>query len=123
MHRFEVWAPLPKKVELRVNGSLLPMHGPDEQGWWHLDVDNSGPGADYCYLIDGDEKCYPDPRSQWQPNGVHGMSRLYSQDSFSGAMRVTRRLCSQAALSMSCILAPSLVKARWMRPSASWIIL
>jgi maltooligosyltrehalose trehalohydrolase len=59
------------------------MHGPDEQGWWHLDVDEAGPGTDYCYLIDGDETCSPDPRSQWQPHGVHGMSRVYDQNSFS----------------------------------------
>jgi maltooligosyltrehalose trehalohydrolase len=82
MHRFEVWAPLAKKVAVRVGSSALPMHGPDEQGWWYLKIDNSGPGTDYCYLIDSDEKCYPDPRSQWQPHGVHGMSRLYDHSLF-----------------------------------------
>jgi maltooligosyltrehalose trehalohydrolase len=82
MHRFEVWAPLPKKVAVRVNDVNLAMHGPDEQGWWRLDVDQADAGADYCYLIDDDDKCYPDPRSQWQPHGVHGMSRVYGQDLF-----------------------------------------
>lgn len=82
MHRFEVWAPLPQKVALRVNNNTAPMHGPDAQGWWRLDVDEAGPGSDYGYLLDDDERCYPDPRSQWQPRGVHGMSRLYNQDSF-----------------------------------------
>jgi maltooligosyltrehalose trehalohydrolase len=82
MHRFEVWAPLPKKVAVRVNGAALPMQGPDEQGWWRLDVDAAGAGADYGYLIEDDETCYPDPRSEWQPHGVHGMSRLYDQNSF-----------------------------------------
>jgi len=82
MHRFEVWAPLPKKVALRVNDTTLLMHGPDEQGWWRLDVDEADAGADYCYLIDDDDKCYPDPRSQWQPHGVHGMSRVYADDAF-----------------------------------------
>jgi maltooligosyltrehalose trehalohydrolase len=83
MHRFEVWAPLPKSVAVRVDNSVLPMHGPDKQGWWHLDVDEAGPGTDYCYLIDADETRYPDPRSPWQPYGVHGMSRVYDQNSFS----------------------------------------
>lgn len=83
MHRFEVWAPLPRKVVVQVNKAVLPMEGPDEQGWWRLDVVGAGPGMDYGYLIDDDEKCYPDPRSQWQPYGVHGMSRLYDQNSFS----------------------------------------
>ncbi len=82
MHRFEVWAPLPKKVAIRVNESIVPMQGPDEQGWWHLDVDEAGLGTDYAYRVDDDETCYPDPRSQWQPLGVHGMSRLYDQNAF-----------------------------------------
>jgi maltooligosyltrehalose trehalohydrolase len=82
MHRFEVWAPLPGKVALRVNESTMPMHGPGQLGWWHLCADDVSPGTDYCYLLDDDETCYPDPRSQWQPNGVHGMSRLYDQNAF-----------------------------------------
>ncbi|MGA2047387.1 MAG: malto-oligosyltrehalose trehalohydrolase [Terracidiphilus sp.] len=82
MHRFEVWAPLPKKVAVQVNSIAMPMQGPDEQGWWRLEVDEVGAGTDYGYLIDEDERCYPDPRSRWQPNGVHGMSRVYDQNSF-----------------------------------------
>ena len=82
MHRFEVWAPLPKKVAVRVGGKVLPMQEPDDQGWWRLDVDEAGPAANYGFLIDGEDKCYPDPRSPWQPEGVHGMSRLYDQRAF-----------------------------------------
>jgi maltooligosyltrehalose trehalohydrolase len=82
MHRFEVWAPLPKKVAVRVNNVALPMHGPDEYGWWRLDVPEAEAGADYCFLLDDDEQCYPDPRSPWQPDGVHGMSRIYDHHSF-----------------------------------------
>jgi maltooligosyltrehalose trehalohydrolase len=58
------------------------MNRPDEQGWWRLDVEEADAGTDYCYLIDDDEKCLPDPRSQWQPHGVHGMSRVYDQNAF-----------------------------------------
>jgi maltooligosyltrehalose trehalohydrolase len=86
MHRFEIWAPLPKKVAVKVNENenaiVRPMNGPDDQGWWHLDVEEAGPGTDYGFLIDDDETCYPDPRSQWQPPGVHGMSRLYEHAAF-----------------------------------------
>jgi maltooligosyltrehalose trehalohydrolase len=85
MHRFEVWAPLPKRVAVQVNSMALPMQGPDEQGWWRLEVDEARAGTDYGYLIDADKRCYPDPRSQWQPNGVHGMSRVYDQNSFEWA--------------------------------------
>jgi len=65
-----------------MNGATLPMNGPDEFGWWRLAVADAGPGTDYGFLIDEDDKAYPDPRSQWQPNGVHGMSRVYDQDTF-----------------------------------------
>ena len=82
MHRFEIWAPLPKKVALRIHDSVAPMHGPDEQGSWWLDVDDAEDGVDYCYLLDDDPKCYPDPRSRRQPNGVHEISRLYDQKAF-----------------------------------------
>ncbi|HUN86736.1 MAG TPA: malto-oligosyltrehalose trehalohydrolase [Terracidiphilus sp.] len=82
MHRFEVWAPLPGKLAVRINDAALPMHGPDDQGYWRLDVEQAGPGTDYCFLIDEDSKCYPDPRSQSQPHGVHQSSRLYDQNSF-----------------------------------------
>jgi maltooligosyltrehalose trehalohydrolase len=82
MHTFKVWAPLPKKVAVTSNGRTLAMEGPDRQGSWHLDVADAEPGSDYCFLLDDDDKCYPDPRSRWQPNGVHGASRLYDQASF-----------------------------------------
>jgi maltooligosyltrehalose trehalohydrolase len=58
------------------------MSGPDNRGWWRLDVGDAEPGNDYCFLIDRDKTCYPDPRSLGQPNGVHGMSRVYDQNSF-----------------------------------------
>ena len=82
MHRFEVWAPLPKKVAVRVGAKALPMQGPDDQGWWRLDMEEAAAGADYCFLIDDDEKGYPDPRSLRQPEGLHGASRVYDQLAF-----------------------------------------
>jgi len=82
MHRFEIWAPAAEKMAVRVDGVTMPMDGPDEHGWWRLNVETSGPGADYGFLIDGDPTCYPDPRSQGQPRGVHEASRLYDQNAF-----------------------------------------
>lgn len=58
------------------------MLGPDDSGWWHLQVDSAGPDADYGFLLDEDRTVYPDPRSQWQPNGVHALSRIYDQTVF-----------------------------------------
>jgi maltooligosyltrehalose trehalohydrolase len=36
----------------------------------------AGHGTDYGFVIDGLEPVLPDPRTQWQPNGVHGESRV-----------------------------------------------
>ena len=83
MHRFEVWAPRAQNVHLDLNSAPLPMKGPGRNGWWHLDVPDAGPGTEYAYRIDNDPTLYPDPRSQWQPNGVHAESRIYDQNSFS----------------------------------------
>src|SRR6478752_3080450 len=82
MYRFTIWAPDSTKMAVKVNDKIFPMHGPDIRGWWQIDVEDAGPGDDYCYLLGDDKTCYPDPRSQWQPNGVHGFSRIYDQDAF-----------------------------------------
>jgi len=82
MHRFEVWAPLAKSLSVQINGNAIPMNGPDSQGWWRVKVDPAGPGTDYGYLIGDDPKPYPDPRSKGQPNGVHGLSRVYDQSAY-----------------------------------------
>ena len=82
MHRFEIWAPFARSMKVRVDGVDLPMEGPDQHGFWALEVSAANAGTDYGFLIDEDTGCYPDPRSQWQPNGVHGLSRIYDQDYF-----------------------------------------
>ncbi len=50
--------------------------GPDATGWWELAVPDAGPGTDYAYRVDGSDPL-PDPRSAWQPRGVHGASRVF----------------------------------------------
>ncbi len=82
MREFAIWAPRARKMALGMNGDALPMRGPDELGWWRLEVDEAGAGAEYGFFIDDDEKVYPDPRSQWQPHGVHGLSRIYNHNAF-----------------------------------------
>jgi maltooligosyltrehalose trehalohydrolase len=58
------------------------MLGPDERGWWSASAKQADAGSDYGFAVDDDATIYPDPRSQWQPNGVHGMSRIYDQSAF-----------------------------------------
>jgi maltooligosyltrehalose trehalohydrolase len=87
MHEFKVWAPRAQQMRLTIDGrEPVPMQcaaeDSDAHGWWSLVVDDAGPGTDYAFLIDDDPTPYPDPRSAWQPNGVHAASRVYDQRAF-----------------------------------------
>ena len=82
MHEFKVWAPLAKRVSVESNGVAHAMQGPSIDGWFMCAVSDAGAGTDYGFLLDRDPKPYPDPRSQWQPNGVHALSRVYEQAAF-----------------------------------------
>jgi maltooligosyltrehalose trehalohydrolase len=82
MHEFTVWAPNARKVAVKVGDLTYAMHGPNERGWWSLSVENAAPGSDYGFLLDDDQQAWPDPRSPWQPHGVHGPSRVYDQNAF-----------------------------------------
>ncbi len=83
MHEFTIWAPRAQAMHLQVNGGEpLAMQGPTARGWWKLAVPNADKGTDYAFLIDNDPTPYPDPRSRWQPQGVHGPSRVPDNDAF-----------------------------------------
>jgi len=86
MTPFDLWAPFADRVVLVLVsegdvGNEQPMISRDE-GWWHLDVDSVGAGTDYGFLLDDDTTVLPDPRTRWQPHGVHGTSRVYDQSAF-----------------------------------------
>jgi maltooligosyltrehalose trehalohydrolase len=77
---FEVWVP-EKAVSLRIDGTDRAMER-GEDGWWRLDVPESSPGTDYAYVLNDHDGELPDPRSMWQPEGVHGPSRVYDHSAF-----------------------------------------
>ncbi|WP_448616549.1 malto-oligosyltrehalose trehalohydrolase [Modestobacter sp. URMC 112] len=77
---FSVWAPLPERVRLTVDGAVHDMQR-DDAGWWRATVE-AGPEADYGFLLDDTEPARPDPRSRRQPEGVHGLSRRYDPSSY-----------------------------------------
>jgi maltooligosyltrehalose trehalohydrolase len=83
MQTFRVWATIPKRVELALGEERLPMKR-SEDGWWAVRVESAGPGNDYGFVLEG-EGPFPDPRSPWQPKGVHGLSRLVDHDAFAWA--------------------------------------
>ena len=78
MTAFAVWAPKPERVEVLLDGQLHPMSR-DGRGWWRTTVAQEG--TDYAFVLDGGEP-RPDPRSGWQPQGVHGPSRVVDHTAF-----------------------------------------
>ncbi|MEW2329082.1 malto-oligosyltrehalose trehalohydrolase [Micromonospora chersina] len=82
MTEFTVWAPEAARVRLRLPGVADHDMRPGPEGWWRVEVPGAGPGTDYAFLLDDDERVLPDPRSPWQPQGVHGPSRRYDHAAF-----------------------------------------
>ena len=82
MHRFRVWAPNAAKVAVQVAGAKHPLQKTGD-GWWQIDVEAAQPGMDYTYFLDDQDLALPDPRSLWQPRGVHGPSRILDPGAFS----------------------------------------
>ncbi|OBI84288.1 malto-oligosyltrehalose trehalohydrolase [Mycobacterium sp. E740] len=78
MTEFSVWAPIPARVRLDVDGELHEMTRSDD-GWWHADVE-ARPDARYGFVLDDDPKVLPDPRSPRQPDGVHDRSQSWQPD-------------------------------------------
>jgi maltooligosyltrehalose trehalohydrolase len=76
MTRFEVWAPDAGRVEVVLGERRLALQAAGE--WWSTDVASAGAGTDYAFSVDGGPP-RPDPRSRWQPQGVHGPSRVLDE--------------------------------------------
>jgi maltooligosyltrehalose trehalohydrolase len=77
--RYRVWAPRASTVVLRVDSSDVPMQQ-SGGGWWAADRARRA-GERYGYLVDGDGPL-PDPRSAFQPEGVHGLSAVVDHGAF-----------------------------------------
>jgi maltooligosyltrehalose trehalohydrolase len=71
---FSVWAPGARTVELVLSARRIPLQRMSD-GYWQTETAESDIDAGYRYSIDGSEPL-PDPRSRWQPEGVHGASYL-----------------------------------------------
>jgi maltooligosyltrehalose trehalohydrolase len=71
---FSVWAPSAKSVELVTPERRVALTV-DDKGYWHGELDAADLRGGYKYSIDGGDPL-PDPRSRWQPGGVHGPSHV-----------------------------------------------
>ncbi|TQM13988.1 malto-oligosyltrehalose trehalohydrolase [Pseudonocardia kunmingensis] len=81
MTDFAVWAPQHDRVRVLVDGTPHEMTA-DAAGWWLAAVPDAAPGTAYAFLLGEEEEPLPDPRSRWQPTGVHGASRVYDDTAF-----------------------------------------
>jgi maltooligosyltrehalose trehalohydrolase len=81
MTEIRVWAPKAPRVRVRTAGRDHEMR-PEDGGWWTADVPELKTGDDYAFLLADGDRPVPDPRSLWQPDGVHLASRLYDHASF-----------------------------------------
>lgn len=78
--RFALWAPSAREVKLVLDGSDHPMEARDG-GWHRLVSSEAREGSRYGYRIDGNI-VVPDPASRFQPDDVHGLSRVIDPRSF-----------------------------------------
>lgn len=86
MQDFQVWAPKATRVQVKIGDNLYPMSKRDDSacssGWWSISLAVEGDEIDYSFLLDEDPLPLPDPRSAWQPHGVHGPSRVVDHGRF-----------------------------------------
>ncbi len=87
-----LWAPRARTVQLDLGDRHVTRrrspsgeHGEygEYGGWWEpAERLSLSAGTDYAFLLDEREPSLPDPRSAWQPHGVHGPSRLVDHSAF-----------------------------------------
>jgi maltooligosyltrehalose trehalohydrolase len=74
-----VWAPHADLVEGVVAERRIALDSVGG-GWW-LSREQFAPGTDYFFSLDGSPPL-PSPRSRWQPEGIHGPSRIVDPGAF-----------------------------------------
>src|SRR5918999_4673221 len=76
---YRVWAPYATSVDLHVGAEIVRMRR-GTRGWWESDR-LMCVGDVYGYAVDGGTPL-PDPRSESQPAGIHGLSQCIDHDAF-----------------------------------------
>ena len=80
MNRRMVWAPSATSVAMVTENQRVEMSRA-ERGWWRAELRRELSHADYGFSLDGGPPL-PDPRSPYQPHGVHGLSRPVEHSAF-----------------------------------------
>src|SRR5262245_50794856 len=85
---FSVWAPRARKLAVRmVGGADIAMTKNGEV--WSAVAPNATAGTRYFLVVDGAAR--PDPRSRFQPDGVHGPSQVIDPGAFAWRHRAPER--------------------------------
>jgi maltooligosyltrehalose trehalohydrolase len=81
--KLAIWAPTAQAVEIVCGAARHPMVRAGE-GPWEIDLSAAMLEAGYGVSLDGAPPI-PDPRSRWQPDGVHGPSHVLAPEQLSRA--------------------------------------
>ena len=84
MSPLRVWAPYARRVDVVLGSERRPMATADGETF-ELAAELA-PGTRYAFSLDGGEPL-PDPRSRWQPDGVHGASAAWRGTADAGGWR------------------------------------
>jgi maltooligosyltrehalose trehalohydrolase len=80
VNRRSVWAPSANSVAVVTADQRVAMRRGDD-GWWRVELSPELAHADYGFSFD-DGETLPDPRSSYQPHGVHELSRPVDHSAF-----------------------------------------
>jgi len=81
---FSIWAPRASSAEVVIGDRRVRMEmsaSASASGWFVATVDDAGPGTRYMLSIDGGD-VRPDPRSNFQPEGLDGPSEIVDHGAF-----------------------------------------
>jgi maltooligosyltrehalose trehalohydrolase len=78
---FRLWAPGKENVKLYLSDKLYSLEK-EENGYFSLFISGVAEGELYGYLIENDEKPYPDPASRFQPEGPFGLSMIVNSNKY-----------------------------------------
>ncbi|MFO7930437.1 MAG: malto-oligosyltrehalose trehalohydrolase [Desulfosalsimonas sp.] len=79
MQVLKVWAPFAETLQILISGHATPLEKASGD-WWHT-FDPVAPETEYLLAVNNNEPV-PDPRSPWQPGGIHGPSRTLDHKAF-----------------------------------------
>ena len=84
MNILRVWAPNANRVAALIGQRRFEMEkeGGEARGWWRVSAPEVIGDIDYAFVIDNEEKPLPDPRTRFQPYGIHGASRIVDHGEF-----------------------------------------